>query len=41
MGEPCRTKALRGGACAARAVPGTDDEEKFDDEELDEELDDE
>jgi len=35
MGEPCRTKALRGGACAARAVPGTDDEE------LDEELDDE
>jgi hypothetical protein len=36
MGEPCRTKALRGGACAARAVPDTDD-----DEELDEELDDE
>ena len=40
MGEPCRTKALRGGACVARAVPVTDDEEEFDGEELDEELDD-
>ena len=39
MGEPCRTKGLRGGACASRAVPVAD-EEACDDEELDEELDD-
>jgi hypothetical protein len=41
MGEPCKTKALRGGACASRAVPVIDEEEFDDDEELDEELDDE
>eukprot|EP01035_Chromulina_nebulosa_P049923 gene49923-67797_t len=39
MGEPCRTKGLRGGACASRAELVVDEEE-FDDEELDEELDD-
>ena len=38
-GELCRTKGLRGGACASRAVPVADEEE-WDDEALDEELDD-
>jgi hypothetical protein len=35
MGEPCITKAVRGGACASRVAPVADDEE------LNEELDDE
>jgi hypothetical protein len=41
MGEPCKTKGLRGGAGASRVVPNTDDEADCDAEELDEELDDE
>ena len=41
MGEPCKTKGLRVGACASRVVPIADHEAECDAEELDEELDDE